>query len=217
MFGKKIHLSIDSPKKTILTDQYMGSIAAVEEILPQATQFHCSFHCCQNIIKTCGGGKGTSPLTALWMYNLLSSCNSVKQLEYNKAKYYNNMHPTNRHYLTKLPDSSQYPGARCAMGNNICMYSKSALSGVESMNKANQHDQQKTAVDILNTVILLIKLEGECFNCYKQKAWERDDQLLTEQGLELMEEAFANIDIREFRINITKEDTLHKCTVSKIN
>ncbi len=51
------------------------------------------------------------------------------------------------------------------MGNNICMYSKLALSGVESMNKANQHDRQKTAVDILNAVILLMKLEGECFNC----------------------------------------------------
>jgi hypothetical protein len=72
------------------------------------------------------------------MYNLLSSCNSVKQFENNKTKYYNKMHPTNLHYLTKLPDWSQYPAARCAMGDNICMFPKSALSGVESMNKANQ-------------------------------------------------------------------------------
>jgi hypothetical protein len=39
---------------------------------------------------------------ALWMYNLLASCNSVKQLENNKEKYYNKMHPTDLHYLTKL-------------------------------------------------------------------------------------------------------------------
>jgi hypothetical protein len=98
------------------------------------------------------------------MYNLLSSCNSVKQIENNKTKYYNKMHSTNIHYLTKLPDRSQYPAARCAMGNNICMFSKLASSGVESMNKANQLARQRTAVDILNAVILLIKLEGERFN-----------------------------------------------------
>jgi hypothetical protein len=92
------------------------------------------------------------------MYNLLSTCNSVKQLENNKTKYYNKMHPTDLHYLTKLPDRSQYPAARCAMGKNICMFSKSASPGVESMNKFNQLDQQRTAVDILNAVILLKNL-----------------------------------------------------------
>jgi hypothetical protein len=150
------------------------------------------------------------------MYNLLSSCNSVKQLENNKAKYYNRMHPTDHHYLTKLPDRSQYPAARCAMGNNICMYSKLASSGVESINKANQLAQQRTAVDVLNAVIILIILEGERFNWYKQKAWERDNQLVIDQGLELMEEAFADVNIREFRTNVTKEETLHKCTVSRM-
>jgi hypothetical protein len=126
------------------------------------------------------------------------------------------MHPTNLHYLTKLPDRSQYPAARCAMGDNICMFSKSASSRVESMNKANQLAQQRTAVDILNAVILLIKLEGEYFNWHKQKAWERDNQLLMELGLELMEEAFADVDIRDYMINITKGKTVHKCTVSRM-
>ena len=159
-FAKKVHPCVDVPTKTIVTDQDKGSTAAIEEQVPHAAQFHCSFHHHQNIIKKCGGGKGSTPLTALWMYNLLASCNSVKQLENNKTKYYNKMHPTNLHYLTKLPDRSQYPAARCAMGDNTCMFSKSASSGVESMNKANQLAQQRTAVDVLNAVILLIKLEG---------------------------------------------------------
>jgi hypothetical protein len=138
MVVKKVHPCIDVPTKTIVTDQNKGSIAAIEEQVPQAAQYHCSFHCHQNIIKKCGGGKGCTPLMALWMYNLFSSCNSVKQLENNKSKYYNKMHPTDLHYLTKLPDRSQYPATRCAMGDNICMFSKSASSGVESMNKAIQ-------------------------------------------------------------------------------
>jgi hypothetical protein len=216
MFVKKVHPCIDGPTKTIVTDQDNGSIAAIQEQVPQAAQFHCLFHCFQNIIKKCGGGKGCTPLMALWMYNLLSSCNSAKQLENNKTKYYDKMHPTNLHYLTKLPDRSQYPAARCAMGNNICMFSKSALSGVESMNKTNQLAQQRTSVDILNAVILLIKLEGERFNWDKQKAWERDNYLLMELGLELIEEAFVDVDIRDYMINIMKGKTVHKCTMSKM-
>jgi hypothetical protein len=65
-------------------------------------------------------------------------------------------------------------------------------------------------------VILLIKLEGKCFNWHKQKAWERDNQLLMELGLELMDEAFADVDIRDYMINIMKGKTVHKCTVSRM-
>jgi hypothetical protein len=96
------------------------------------------------------------------------------------------------------------------------MFSKSASSGGESMNKANQLAQHGTAVNILNAVILPLKLEGEHFNWHKQKAWERDNQLLMELGLELMEEAFADVDIRDYMITITKGKTVHKCTVSRM-
>ncbi len=84
------------------------------------------------------------------------------------------------------------------------------------MNKANQLAPQRAAVDILNAVILLIKLEGEHFNWHKRKAWERDNQLLMELGLELTEEAFADVEIRDYMINITKGKTVHKCTVSRM-
>ncbi len=80
-YVKKIHPCIDSPEVSILTDQYKGSIAAVEKEVKQAAQFICSFHFRQNIIKTLGGGKGSTPLTALWMYNLLCGCDSVAQLK----------------------------------------------------------------------------------------------------------------------------------------
>ena len=63
----------------------------------------------------------------------------------------------------KLPDECQYAVARCAMGSNICMFGKSASSGVESMNNANHIARQKTAVDALNGILLLLKLEAERF------------------------------------------------------
>ena len=169
-FVLRVHPSLNLPEITILTDQDKGSIAAVAQEIPSAVQFHCSFHRRQNIIKTLGGGKGITPNTPLWLYNLLCGCHSVAQLESAKTKHYPNMHPTSLRYLTKLADERQYPAARCNMAENICMYSKSASSGVESMNRANAVARQRTAVDVLNVMILVIKLEGSRFEFYKQKA-----------------------------------------------
>jgi hypothetical protein len=149
------------------------------------------------------------------MYNLLCGCDYVAQLERNKEKYYPQMHPSALNYLTKLEDKCQYPAARCSMGDTICMYSKSASLGVESMNRANNLARQRTAVDILNALILLIKLEGSRFDYYKQKAWERDE-ILTSRGLELMEEAFRDVNPMEWRINIVKCDNFHRITVSRM-
>jgi hypothetical protein len=115
----------------------------------------------------------------------------------------------------KLTDECQYPAARCAMAENICMYSKSASSGVESMNRANAIARQRTAVDVLNAMILLIKLEGTRFEFYKQKAWSREE-ILTNRGMELMEEAFKDVNPREYQLNITDSDTFHRITVTRM-
>ena len=69
-FVKEIHPSVNAPTIAILTDQDKGSIAAISKTLPEAHQFHCSYHRHQNIIKACRG-HGKTALTALWMYNLL--------------------------------------------------------------------------------------------------------------------------------------------------
>jgi hypothetical protein len=214
-FVLRVHPSLNSPEITILTDQDKGSIAAVAQEIPSAVQFHCSFHRRQNIIKTLGGGKGITPNTPLWLYNLLCGCHSVAQLESAKTKHYPGMHPTSLRYLTKLADERQYPAARCNMADNICMYSKSASSGVESMNRANAVARQRTAVDVLNAMILVIKLEGSRFEFYKQKAWSREDKL-TNRGMELMEEAFRDINHREYQLEITNCDTYHRITVSRM-
>ena len=134
-FVKRIHPSINDLTKTIVTDQDKGLIGAVKEIFKCTAQFMCTFHHRQNILSRCGGGKGNIPLTALWMFNILCLCNSMMELDRKKAKYYNKLHPTDYHYLTVLPDD--------AMGENICMFGKSASSGVELMNNANHLACQK--------------------------------------------------------------------------
>ena len=43
------------------------------------------------------------------------------------------------------------------------MYGRTSSSGVESMNRANNEICQRTAVDILNAALVLIKKESERF------------------------------------------------------
>jgi hypothetical protein len=86
-FVKEIHPSVNAPAMTFLTDQDKGSIAAISAMLPEAHQFHCSYHRRQNITKACGG-HGQTPLTALWMYNLLCGSISMSQLHATQEKYY---------------------------------------------------------------------------------------------------------------------------------
>jgi hypothetical protein len=70
------------------------------------------------------------------------------------------MHPTNHHYLFNIADEMKFPAARCAQGNSVCMYGKTASSCVESMNRANDDIRQRTAVDILNAALILLKKES---------------------------------------------------------
>jgi hypothetical protein len=110
-FLKTLHPSLDASIKTFVKDQDKGAIPTFNEVFEAAAQFMCSFHHHQNIVKMCGGGKGKIPYSALWVYNILSSCHSVDRIEQCKDKNYDKMHPTDLHYLQKLPDECQYPAA----------------------------------------------------------------------------------------------------------
>ena len=57
-------------------------------------------------------------------------------------------------------DEMQFPATRCTQGNSVCMYGKSASSGVESLNRANEDISQRMAVDILNIALILLMKES---------------------------------------------------------
>ncbi len=50
---------------------------------------------------------------------------------------------------------------------------------------------------------------------FNQEAWTRDDQVLTERGLALMQEAFKDVDVWHYQMNVMPEETCHRCTVSR--
>jgi hypothetical protein len=97
-------------------------------------------------MKKCGGGTGQRLLSAMWMYNLLVGCKSVASLSATRKQYKEKMYPIDHHYLFRILEETQFPAARCAQGDSVCMYGKSASLGVEAMNRANKDIHQKTAV-----------------------------------------------------------------------
>jgi hypothetical protein len=118
------------------------------------------------------------------------------------------MHPTDHHYLFNISDEMQFPAARCAQGNSVCMYGKSASSGVESLNRANENIPQRTAVDILNAALILLKKESTRYEEARNQAWNHPQQLAP-KGMLLMEEAFKKVNIQDLKIhNLDNKDHL---------
>jgi hypothetical protein len=142
-FIKRMHPTINQSKYTIITNQDKGSLSAMEKIIPLVGRFLCSFHWQQKIMKKCSDGTGQRPLSAMWMHKLLMDCKSVALLSVTRKQYKEKMYPTDHHYLFNFAEEMQFPASRCAQGNSVCMYGKSASSGVEAMNRANEDFRQK--------------------------------------------------------------------------
>ncbi len=68
------------------------------------------------------------------------------------------------HYLNAVNNDEQYPAARCALSKNVYMYQRFSSFAVKSMNRANMAVQEQIAGDVVNSTILLLKLESAQFN-----------------------------------------------------
>ena len=71
-FAKRNMPCLNSSETTIITDRDKGSIEAIEEVLPQAVNFFCSYHRQKNIQTYVKGGSGQ--YSCMWMYKLLLDC-----------------------------------------------------------------------------------------------------------------------------------------------
>jgi hypothetical protein len=101
--------------------------------------------------------------------------------------------PTKAHnYLNSMEDVNQYPAARCAMGEGIYLYNRTASSSVESMNQANKEVRARTAVDVVNASILLLQLECKRFKQHQEIAWKRNEYL-TPHGNKLRDSTFKKV------------------------
>jgi hypothetical protein len=220
------HPIVNQVTKTVITDQDKGALTAIRQVVPDAGQFHCAFHWCQNITKKFGGGEENSPLTCLWMFNILVKCSSVSSIRYLKSLSYTQMRLAHTAYLDALRDDQQYPAARCHKSDddddddvpNIYMFGKTALSDVESMNCANEDIRKRTTIDLLNAAIILIKKEGVRFKRGQSdanKVLTFTNSILTPRGIALMEEIFQKCESLIYRLQMTEHADFHKFVVSK--
>ena len=215
-YAIQLHPSINSGAITMITDQDKGQKNALTHFLNSVGHFHCSYHRRQNIIKMCGGGSGKLPNSALWMYNKLMRCKNLEQLEYNKDLHFRNMTNKDINYLNSITDESQYPAARCAMDPSVFMYSRSSSGTAESMNKANKEMRARTAVDLLNACILLIKLEVNRHYQMKKEVWG-GSSVLTPRGLEEYAATFTNLHPRHFAFRLKEYEDNWTVFVKRIN
>jgi hypothetical protein len=91
------------------------------------------------------------------------------------------------------------------MGENIYMYHHLSSGAVESMNRANSEMRARTAVDLPNATILLLKLECTWFNRMKQEAWG-GNSILTPRGKDEYEATFTNLNPSHFIFHLRDED-----------
>ncbi len=92
------------------------------------------------------------------------NCNSVATIRFLKNNYLGLMKPAHAAYLESLQYDQQFPAARCNQTHDdvpdIYKYGKTASSGVERMNQANNAARAKNAVNPLNTAPVILKKEG---------------------------------------------------------
>jgi hypothetical protein len=157
------------------------------------------------------------------MYNILVKCNSIGSIRYLKNKYLGLMKPAHVAYLESLKDDQQYPGARCNHDSHdnmpdVYMYGKTASSGVESMNRANDEARGKNAVDPLNAALIILKKEGLRFlrgQSDAHKVSRFSNSILTPKGISIMEEIFGKCDPSIYRVHMTELRDSLKFVISK--
>ena len=198
-FAKSVHPYLNMPKTTIITDRDKGSIEAMEGVLPRAVNF-CSFHRRKNMQTYVKEEKGK--YFCLWFYQLLLTPKNHDTIT-SKHRFEHSAHLDDKAlcYLNLVPDHQQYPAARCEMGDGIYMYQRSLQSIAESMNKANMVVRERTAVDPVNTAVMLLQLETKRYKENKAKAWDWNE-ILTPHGKKLSEEACNPINHCEYKIHI---------------
>lgn len=215
-FAKTRHPSLNQPDVTIITDQQKGSIEAMEEVLPQAVNFFCSYHRKKNIRDVVKGGVGE--YSCHWYYELLLSCGRMETITKHKFDLAQQMDDKALAYISLVNDYQQFPAARVAHGAQhgvaVYMYQRSSSSTAESMNAANKAARDRTAVDPINSLILLLKMESKRFCENRDEAWEWKDPL-TPHGKKLSEKVFRKVNARDYSITVECTPTAYKCEVWK--
>jgi hypothetical protein len=95
------------------------------------------------------------------------------------------------------------------------MYQQSASLAVESMNWANKSACERTAMDVVSSTRLLLKLSASRYQVKKEEAWKWEEAL-TPYGTQLRDAAFETINFQHYMINIDNADDRYECRVTRV-
>ncbi len=107
------------------------------------------------------------------MFKKLLNAHNKAEISHIKHKYSRHVDDRALKYLnTTVLDKEVYPGARCNINGKPCyMCHRTASSSSESMNRANQAARARTAVDVVSSSRLLLKLAASRYQEKKEMAW----------------------------------------------
>jgi len=199
--------------KTFITDQAKGLVEAIKKELPEAGHFYCSYHRRKNIHKYCKGGEKI--YSGCWLYDRLLGAKTLNGIDKIKMDTATSVSTKTLKYINEeIQDNEQFPGARCHQykDNNIYMYGRTASSSVEAMNHANKPARDRTAVDVMQSMKLIVDLETGRYNNNKEKAHSWAD-FLTPYGIKLRDEIFASVQFHEYHIVVGDYDNEWVCKV----
>ncbi len=118
-------------------------------------------------------------------------------------------------YLNAVNDAAQYPGARVAVDySRIIMHQCASSLAVESKNRANKMARGITAVDVVCATKLLLSLSSKRYHKKKEIAWKWQGHL-TPYVKALQDAAFENINFQLYSINITDQEIMWECRVTR--
>ncbi len=142
----------------------------------------------------------------------------MSSFQFLHSKYESQMSELHLHYLRWLLDELQYPTALCESAD-ICMYGKTASSGVESMNHTNNSICRWMAINIVNSVFVLVKKECNHFQRSKSDAWKWDvfceEKPLTYREMVKLTNIFDKCDTAIFRISKSESISHHIVKICK--
>jgi hypothetical protein len=108
-------------------------------------------------------------------------------------------------YINALEDPQQFPCSRVGTSNDVYLYNRMSSQSAESMNRVNKPARDRTAVDPINSTMLLFQLSNDQFVRNREKAWTCDS-LLTPYGEKLRKDIFEKVNYNDYFISVDNGD-----------
>jgi hypothetical protein len=183
-----------------------GLIDSIADVFNEAGQLLCYYHRVQNIFKTVRGGSG--PNSCVGLYRKCIQATNMDQLLAIRTAGARTVPEKGLKYLFSIPDVIQFPTARVGEDTSVYLYNRISSSSAEVMNNVNKPARDRSAVDPVNSTLLLCEMASDQYQRNCDKAW-RCNTLLTPHGEKLRDDIFAKVDYTNYVISVSTGENVN--------